>query len=170
MQPWTPTSAFAAEGQILYRKRDQATGLAVADTNTAADWAQDPHDSVDGRKVLYPGWDLDTFFFTQRITETAVLTVAVAPDHLFEAVRDVLSAAEHSILIEGYSFRSQEVAEVLLDRLDHGVTVSLLLEGDPAFEGVTDQEKWILSRLVGHGAGYPIHGERQRGRCPRPVS
>jgi hypothetical protein len=30
--------AFGLEGQILYRKLDQTTGLPVPDTNTAADW------------------------------------------------------------------------------------------------------------------------------------
>ena len=31
--------AFGKEGQILYRKLDQATGLPAPDTDTAADWA-----------------------------------------------------------------------------------------------------------------------------------
>jgi hypothetical protein len=32
--------AFGKEGQVLYRKLDQATGLPIPDTDTAADWAQ----------------------------------------------------------------------------------------------------------------------------------
>lgn len=150
--PWTPSNTFAAEGQILYRKRDQATGLPVADTDTAADWAQDPADHLDGRKVRYPGWDLDAFFFTQRITETATLTVAVAPDNLYATLAPLLVDAQTSIQIETYSFRSKEVADILLDRLAHGVDVTLLLEGAPAVEGVTDQEKWIVQQLDSAGA------------------
>jgi phosphatidylserine/phosphatidylglycerophosphate/cardiolipin synthase-like enzyme len=154
VQPWTPSSSFAAEGQILYRKRQQATGLPVPDTGTAADWAQDPEDHVDGRRVLFPGWDLDRFFFTQQVTEDATLTVAVAPDNLYGAVRELLANAGQSIQIEAYSLRSRELADILLERLGDGVRVTLLLEGAPAFEGVTSQEKWIVKRL--HEAGAQV--------------
>ncbi len=154
VQPWTSGNSFAAEGQILYRKRDQATGLPVPDTNTAADWAQDPADHINGRKALYPGWDLDAFFLTWRVTETASLVVAVAPDNLYQSLATVLSGAQESIQIETYTFRSLELANVLLDRLDQGVSVSLLLEGAPAFEGITAQEQWIAREL--HNAGAQV--------------
>jgi uncharacterized repeat protein (TIGR01451 family) len=154
VQPWAPSSTFAKEGQILYRKRNQASGQPVPDTDTAADWAQDPADQVDGRKVLYPGWDLDAFFFTARITETAALTVAVAPDNLYDAVAGRLARAQASIQIEGYTIQSRELADLLLDRLAHGVSVSLLLEGAPAFEGLTDEERWIAGQL--HAAGAQV--------------
>lgn len=152
VDPWTPSTSFAREGQILYRKRDQATRLPVTETDTAADWAQDPGDQVDGRKVLYPGWDLDPFFFTRQVTQTATLTVTVAPDNLFATLASLLAGAQKSIEIEGYSFRSRELAGVLLDRLKDGVRVTLLLEGAPAFEGVTNQEKWIVRKLYDGGA------------------
>jgi hypothetical protein len=50
---------FGVEGQILYRKLDQATGLPVPDTDTVADWAQATDDDINGKKVMYPGWDLE---------------------------------------------------------------------------------------------------------------
>jgi uncharacterized repeat protein (TIGR01451 family) len=150
--PWTSGSTFAASGQILYRKRDQSTGLPMPDTDMAADWAQDPGDPVDGRRVLYPGWDLDAFFFTQRITETATLTVAVAPDNLYDAVAGLLAGAQESIQIESYSFHSRELADLLLERLSHGVSVTLLLEGAPVFEGVTDEGRWVARQLDLAGA------------------
>ncbi len=154
VEPWTSGGSFAAEGQILYRKRDLSTGKPVADTDTAADWAQDPADQVDGRKVLYPGWDLDAFFFTERVTETATLTVAVTPDNAYDVIAGALAGAQQSIQIETYSFRSRELADLLLDRLGQGVSVTLLLEGAPAFEGVTDEEKWIARQL--HDAGAQV--------------
>jgi hypothetical protein len=55
--------AFGLEGQILYRKLDQATGLPVPDTNTAADWAQATDDNINGKKVMYPGWDLERYLW-----------------------------------------------------------------------------------------------------------
>ncbi|MCP4416123.1 MAG: lamin tail domain-containing protein, partial [Chloroflexi bacterium] len=67
---------FGAEGQILYRLRDQTTGLPVADSDTAADWAQSTGDVINGRKVLYPGWDLDNYFQTTKLTESGTLTIA----------------------------------------------------------------------------------------------
>jgi cardiolipin synthase len=152
VQPWTSGSSFAASGQILYRKRDQATGRPVADTGTAADWAQDPADQIDGRKVLYPGWDLDAFFFTRRVSETASLTVALAPDNLYAAVAPLLTGAQESIRIETYSFKSRELTDLLLERISHGVSVSLLLEGAPAFEGVTDEGRWVARQLADAGA------------------
>jgi hypothetical protein len=57
--------AFGKEGQVLYRKLNQATGLPIPDTDTAADWAQatavedNGLDSIIGKKVQYPGWDLE---------------------------------------------------------------------------------------------------------------
>lgn len=152
VEPWTSGSTFAAEGQILYRKRNQATGLPMPDTGTASDWAQDPGDPLAGRKVLYPGWDLDAFFFTRRVTETALLTVTVAPDNAFDTVAAMLAGARKSIQIEAYSFHSRELAGVLLDRLDAGVNVTLLLEGAPAFTGIADQEKWVARQLYDAGA------------------
>jgi uncharacterized repeat protein (TIGR01451 family) len=150
--PWAPSTTFPAKGQILYRKRDQASGRPIPDTDTAADWAQDPGDPVAGRRVLYPGWDLDRFFFTAQVTETAVLTVAVAPDHLFESVASLLAGARERIQIASYTFRSQELAGLLVDRLENGVGVTLLLEGAPAFEGVSAQQKWNVARLHSQGA------------------
>jgi hypothetical protein len=152
VQPYNPSTTFPVKGQILYRKLEQATGLPVPDTDGSADWAQDPGDPIDGRRVQYPGWDLDPFFFTQRVTESATLTVAVGPDNLYETLAPLLAGAAESIQIESYTFRSREMADILLDRLTHGVTVTLLLEGSPAFDGVTDEEKWIAGQLSDQGA------------------
>jgi hypothetical protein len=65
---------FGLEGQILYRKLDQATGLPAPDTDTAADWAQDPDDPINGKKVQYPGWDLERYFRSETFAETAITT------------------------------------------------------------------------------------------------
>jgi uncharacterized repeat protein (TIGR01451 family) len=155
--PWTPSITFPARGQILYRKRDQLSGKPITNTpyrvlGSAADWAQDPSDQTDGRRVLYPGWDLDRFFSTARVTETAAITLAVGPDHLYESVASLLAGAQEQIQIASYTFRSLELAEVLIDRLQAGVSVTLLLEGAPAFEGVSVQQKGIVSRLHNLGA------------------
>jgi hypothetical protein len=69
---------FGVEGQVLYRELDQATGHPVPDTDTVADWAQATDDDISGKRVLYPGWDLDRYFFTDAFTETATITYTAA--------------------------------------------------------------------------------------------
>jgi len=150
VQPYSPTTNFPAEGQILYRKRNPATGLPVPDTDTAADWAQDPADPIDGRRVQHPGWDLDAFFFPVRTVEDAHLTVMVAPDNLFDAVKAAFQAAQERVEIEAYTFENAALAQVLLDRLRTGVRVTILLEGAPA-GGIEDQQKWVIQHIVEAG-------------------
>jgi len=158
VQPWTPTNAFAKTGQIIYRKLDQVTGSPVPDTNTADDWAHDSNDHVNGRKVLYPGWDLDEFFQTAKVTETASLTVAVAPDNAYEVIKSHLESASTSILIEAYTFENAHLIDTVVSRAQAGVTVRVLLEG----EEIRDQERWFCQRL--HAAGgeaYFFHNDDQ---------
>ena len=146
VQPYTVASVFGAEGQILYRMRDQTTGLPVPDTDTAADWAQSTGDAVNGRKVLYPGWDLDSYFQTAKFTQSGTLTVAVAPDNAYETLKLHLDAAQTSIAIEALTFENVAIANDLIAALNRGVTVTILLEGAP-IGGVPDQEKYICQQI-----------------------
>lgn len=145
VQPYTPTTAFAREGQILYRKLDEATGL-PGDTDTSADWAQDRADPITGRRVRYPGWNLERFYRTVQITQTARLTVGVAPDNAFQVISQVIASAQQTLTIEVYSFENAALAELLAARARVGVSVTLLLEGEPA-GGLTDQEKWSCQQV-----------------------
>src|SRR5690606_35436875 len=51
VDPYRPSTAFGAEGQILYRIRHPETGLTLPDSNTAVDWAQHSADPIHGRQV-----------------------------------------------------------------------------------------------------------------------
>ncbi|GAB4268756.1 MAG: hypothetical protein Kow0080_11940 [Candidatus Promineifilaceae bacterium] len=146
VQPYTVANVFASEGQVLYRKRKQTTGQLYTDTNSAADWAQDPDDTVDGRKVRYPGWDLDRYAAPYVITETAVITLAVAPDNLYTTVVDQINSAQATIQIESLTFENIAIANALAAAAQRGVTVTILLEGGP-IGGVPDQEKYICEQL-----------------------
>ena len=141
---------FGYEGQILYRKLEQYTALPVADTDTAADWAQATDDDVNGKKVQYPGWDLERYFIPRTFVEPATLTYAVAPDHIYETVLDQINGATTSILYEGYTFKNAHLAEAIVARLTEfefpALTVRILLEGEPV-GGITDQEKWICQQI-----------------------
>ncbi len=145
--------ALRTTGQILYRKLDQASGRPVADTDTAADWAQDTVDPVNGCKVRYPGWDLERFFHTVRLTQTASLTVAIGPDSLYRVVADEIDAAKYSLWIHSYTFENTMLAQTVAARAAAGVSVTVLLDGSPP-GSVTDQERWVCSEI-----------EAASGRC-----
>ena len=89
-------TSIGATGQFFYRKLDEATGQIISDTNTALDWANDRTDPVSGRKTQYPGWDLEKFWQTAKVTQTATLTVAIAPDNAYRVISDVLGTAQSS--------------------------------------------------------------------------
>lgn len=150
VQPYTVGGVFGAEGQILFRKLDAPTGFPLADTNTAVDWAQEPSDPINGRKVQYPGWDTVTFARPLVVTETAVLTIAVAPDNAYHALLNQLNGARHSIDIETHTFENVAIAEALIDAEYRGVDVTVLLEGAPS-GGLPDQEKYNCQRLEAAG-------------------
>ncbi len=148
--PVWPNFHFPTEGQILYRKLTLPAVMPVTDTDTAADWAQDPDDPVDGRKVRYPRWQLERLIAPAVVTTTATLTVAAAPDATFDVVADLLRSARQSIEIEGYTFKSMALAGIITDRLAAGVTVTMLLDGEPV-GGITDQERWVCDQIANAG-------------------
>lgn len=149
VQPYTD-GGFIEEGQILYRKLDQATGLPASDTDTSADWAQSKDDNINGKKVQYPGWDLERYFFPLKTTQQAHLTYLVAPDNIYSAYVAEINKAMNYIYIEGYTFDNVHIANALITRLQVGVDVRVLLEGGPV-GGVGDQDKYICQQLELNG-------------------
>ncbi|MBK8985108.1 MAG: lamin tail domain-containing protein [Chloroflexi bacterium] len=145
VQPYAG-GGLAVAGQILYRMRDQLTGQPTPDTDTAADWAQSTTDVINGRKVRYPGWDLDAFFFTTRVTETAVITLAIAPDNAYHAIVSQIDHAQNSIHAAALTIESIAISDALVRAANRGVAVSLLLEGGPP-GGLSDQEKYICQQI-----------------------
>ena len=148
--PYRPSTNFGEEGQILYRKLDQRTGLPVSDTDTRADWAQDPNDFINGRKAQYPGWELDRFFLPRIVTEPAALEVLLAPDNSFAAIKALLEGATASIRFEGYTLDNARLGEIIAARSRAGVAVEILLEGSPP-GGVSDQQLWVVQQIAQAG-------------------
>jgi phosphatidylserine/phosphatidylglycerophosphate/cardiolipin synthase-like enzyme len=140
----------SASGQIIYRKLDEATGKTVSDTNTALDWANDRSDPVSGRKAQYPGWDLENFWQTAKVTQTATLTVAIAPDNAYRVISDVLGAAQSSIKMEMHTFDNLGLLNVVTRTIGRGVAVTILLEGGPV-GGIDDQELWVCQQIESAG-------------------
>ena len=148
--PYRVTGVFGEEGQILYRRRDQATAMPVPDTNTVADWAQTTADVIDGRRVMYPGWDPDTFFFTAGAMETARLTVAIAPDNAYQALVDEINSATTSIQIETLTFENVAIGAALVAAAHRGVAVTVLLEGGPP-GGMNHHQRYVCGQLEAAG-------------------
>ena len=162
VNPYTVPGVFAEEGQILYRIRDQLTGLQIPDTNQAADWAQQEGDVFSGRKVQYPGWDIDQFFQTLQISETANFVIAIAPDNAYNLIAREINKAQNSIKVATYTFRHAGIGDSLVAALSRGVSVTILLEGGPG-GGIDDQEKYICMKLeeAGGQCWFMINDEDQ---------
>jgi uncharacterized repeat protein (TIGR01451 family) len=158
VRPWSGREGFRIEGQILYRTLDEASGLPVPDTGTAADWAQYAYDPIVGRRVRYPGWDLAALYQPLHTTESAHLTIGVAPDNAADVVLSAIDSAEGTIEIGVYALTHPTIIEKLVAKAAAGVTVTLLLEGDQAGVDKSDprwqQQMWACQALhaTGHGA------------------
>jgi phosphatidylserine/phosphatidylglycerophosphate/cardiolipin synthase-like enzyme len=163
-----PYSVGRAEGQILYRIPDETTGLPVADTDTAADWIQYTGDATYGRRVLYPGWDLDPLFWPMTATESAVIVVGIAPDNSFDVLSQTIGRAQRTISVEVYSLRHPMVVTALVQKAQEGVSVTVLLEGQQALVGREDpdwqQELWACREIeaVGGQCWFMIHDTGER--------
>ncbi len=150
LEPYRVSGVFSVEGQILYRKRDQLTGIPVSDTDTAADWAQDRDDVINGRKVRYPGWTGDRFFRPTTLTTDSTLTVAVAPDNAYDTLVELIKSARTSVQLASLMLENIPFAQELAAAARRGVAVTLLLEGDPP-GGITDQERYVCDLIENAG-------------------
>jgi uncharacterized repeat protein (TIGR01451 family) len=161
VEPYRVGTLFGEEGQILYRMRDQATGLPVPDTDSAADWAQSTWDVINGRKIQYAGWELDRFFFPYVVTETAVITLSIAPDNSFDTLVSFIDSAQHTITIESMTFEHVGIANALVTASQRGVSVTLLLDGTPP-GGYTNQGRYVCQQVeLAGGACYYMASDQQ---------
>jgi phosphatidylserine/phosphatidylglycerophosphate/cardiolipin synthase-like enzyme len=151
VDPYTPSNTFPADGQILYRKFDWRTGQPTPDSDGRADWAQDPADTYGGRRVQYPGWDLERFAQPAVISASGVLTAALGPDNLFDLVSQTLASAQHSIHLASFTLEHVALAQLLAAKASSGVAVAVLLEGAPA-GGLSDQQRYA-TQVIEAGGG-----------------
>ncbi|MFO7538295.1 MAG: lamin tail domain-containing protein [Chloroflexota bacterium] len=163
VEPYRVGTLFGEEGQILYRMRDQDTGLPVPDTNSAADWAQSTLDVINGRKIQYAGWELDRFFFPYAVTETAVITLSIAPDNSYDTLVDFIAGAQQTITIESMTFEHLGIADALVAASQRGVSVTLLLDGTPP-GGYTNQGRYICQQIETAGGACYFMASDQENR------
>lgn len=150
VEPYIVAGNFAAEGQILFRRRDPLSGKPVPDTDSQSDWAQTPDDPINGRQVRYPGWDSDQFFFPVQLRATATLTIAVAPDNAYDAVVELINSARSSIHLASLTVEQPGIVDALARAANRGAEVTLLLEGAPV-GGLSDQGRFLCEQLAAAG-------------------
>lgn len=146
VQPFS-ISGSASEGQILFRKMVEGSGLPVQDTNSAGDWAQDPNDDLSGKRALFPGWDLDEFFRPTSFSEQAHIKLCVAPDNLFECYQDEILGARKSIEVEAYALANAPLVDTLIQKMGDGVRFRALLDAD----ALEDQGRWACGQIEAAG-------------------
>ena len=83
------------------------------------------------------------------------LTVFSAPRSSLKSVQELIDTAKSNIMINVYSFRSQEIAQSLLSAMARGVRVKILVEGNPV-GGMSLEEKKVLSVLKSGGADVRV--------------
>ncbi len=150
LTPYRVSGVFAEEGQILFRLRDEQSGLPLADSDSVLDWAQSTHDPIAGRRVSYPGWSSNTFFEPIAISSARPISIAVAPDNAFEAFKGAIARAQASIFIETLTLEHVAIGEALVAAAKRGVQVNILLEGAPV-GGIDDQERFVCQRIEASG-------------------
>jgi uncharacterized repeat protein (TIGR01451 family) len=148
--PYAGSGNFGSEGQVIWRMPNEISGLPIRDTDTAADWIQYASDPVQGRRVRYPGWDIDLFYWPLSVTEEANVIVGIAPDHAGEVFLQAIEQAQTSIEAEFFDLKHYTITLALAEKASQGVDVVLLLEGEPA-GGISDQEKWACQQIEAAG-------------------
>ncbi len=139
----------------------------MLDTNTESDWIESqtpgtplygPVNEGDliGKRPEYPGWTSNRFSHTLRVTTTARLTVAVAPDNSYNAIVAQLQRAQESVYLEGYALTNIHFGRVISDLIAHrGISVTVLLDTATYSE---NREKWICQQIEAVGGRvYLMH-------------
>ncbi len=158
-----PAAIGRAEGQILARIPDERTGLPLADSDGRDDWLQTPDDPQHGRRLLYPGWDLDPLFWPLSATTQATVVLGIAPDNAFAVVSETLMRAQRTISMEAYTLRHPRIITALVQKAQAGVSVTVLLEGGPVGIGSSDprwQQELAACKLLEAAGGrcyFMIH-------------
>ena len=138
---WTGTPVDdVREGVILERDRDETTGK-YEDTDSAEDW-NDFRVYVVGQSHF----SYETFGFDGNVT------VFTSPDSSFTAIADAIDNASESICLNLYQFHNFYLMDRIIDAIERGVEVKMMLEGGPV-NGIADEERYIADQTVAAG-GY----------------
>jgi len=145
----------AREGNVLLRQFDTDTGGYV-DTDSASDW-----ESLRKMSLGQSDFPLETF------SSNGPITAFVSPDSSFASISSAIDTAQKSIWLNLYQFTSEPLCDYLVDAMERGVDLWMLLEGYPV-GGISQTQKILTQRLV--DAGAVIHfmiSDSDEGIIPR---
>jgi len=136
---WTGTPVEGVrEGVILERDRDETTDK-YEDTDSAEDWNDFRVYGVGQSHFSY-----ETFGFDGNVT------VFTSPDSSFTAIADAIDNANESICLNLYQFHNFYLMDRIIDAIERGVEVKMMLEGGPV-NGIADEERYVASKTVTAG-------------------
>ncbi len=127
-----------AEGVILERDRNETSGE-YEDTDSAEDW-NDPRVYVVGQSHF----SYETFSFYGNVT------VFTSPDSSFSEIANAIDNAQESIYLNVYLFHNFYLMNHIIDAIERGVEVEIMLEGDPV-NGIADDERYIANQTIATG-------------------
>jgi len=136
---WNDTPVKGVKpGVILERDRNETTGE-YEDTDSAEDW-NDLRVYVVGQSHF----PYETFNFEGNVT------VFTSPDSSFTEIANAIDNAQESIYLNVYQFHNFYLMDHIIDALERGVEVKIMLEGDPV-NGIADEERYIANETVAAG-------------------
>jgi phosphatidylserine/phosphatidylglycerophosphate/cardiolipin synthase-like enzyme len=128
----------AKKGEILKRNFDERTSC-YQDTNVSWDWEHMRH--------YKPG---QSDFEYESFSYTGSMTLFASPDSSYETMISEIENAKSTIYIGLYQFTNWNISKKILDRLNSGVDVKILMEGSPA-DGTSEEQKYILQKIYENG-------------------
>ncbi|MBL7117754.1 MAG: lamin tail domain-containing protein [Candidatus Syntrophoarchaeum sp.] len=117
------------EGMIFKRK-------GIQDTNQCEDWLLLPFGA--------------SYHAPEKFSFSGEVTAFVSPDCSFSVLQEEINNASSSLFINLYQFENPYLMDVVLDALNRGVTVCLLLEGSPV-AGIKDEGLYIAGEIKERG-------------------
>ncbi len=108
----------------------------VKDTDQSEDW------------ILLPFGA--SYFPPEIIHGFGEVTAFLSPDCSYTILQSELDNASSSLYINLYQFENPYLMDLVLDALDRGVNVFLLLEGNP-IGGINDEELYIAAKIKARG-------------------
>ncbi len=125
------------EGMILRRIGNQ-------DTDRCEDWLVLPFGA--------------SYHATQQFACSGVVTAFVSPDCSFPVLQRELNNASSSLYINLYEFDNPYLMDSILEVLDRGVQVRLLLDGNPV-GGITAEELYIAKSIKERGGDVRLSSD-----------
>ncbi len=114
---------------MIFKRKDR-------DTNQCEDWLLLPFGA--------------SYHAPEKFSFSGEVTAFVSPDCSFSVLQKEIDNASFSLCINLYQFENPYLMDIVLDALNRGVTVCLLLEGSTV-GGIKDEELYIAEKIKERG-------------------